>query len=158
MNQAFVEKNKIITGLAPSADVIAGGVATDVVNAKLYEKILFVVSLKTGGTNTGVGTMTVEATAANTTSSPTAVVFKYSKLTAGSDGPGDLTAATTAGIANTANESAVFLIEVDPRDLPDAKPYVHLAIAETVNDPLLGSVLIICQNSKVGTPQPAVLS
>lgn len=158
MNCAFAEKNKFVTGLSPSADVIAGGVASDVVLARNYEKVIFLLSLKSGGTNTGVGAITVQATAANTTGSPTAVAFKYSKLTAGTDGQGSLTAATSAGISNTANEDAVFIIEVDPRDLPDDKPYVHLAVAESVNDPLLGSCIIICHNSELGLPMPAVLA
>lgn len=158
MNCSILEKCKFVTGLSPSADVAAGGVASDVVLARNYEKLLFIVSLKTSTANTGVGTMTIQATAANTTASPTAVAFKYAKLTATSDGQGALTAATTAGVANTANEDAVFLIEVDPRDLPDDKPYVHLAIAETVNDPLVGSCLIMAYNSELGLPFPAILA
>lgn len=158
MNQSVLEKNKFISGLSPSSDVIAGGVSSDVVLARNYEKVLFILALKTAGTNTGVGAITIRATAANTTTSPTAIPFKYAKLVAGGEGQGAITAATAAGFSSVANEDAVYLIEVDPRDLPDDKPYVHLNAAESVNDPLLGMCLIELIEARYGVLQGNVLS
>lgn len=158
MNQSILEKNKFIVGLSPSADVIANNVSSDVVLARNYEKIVFTLALKTSGSNTGVGAITIRATPANTVSSPTAVPFKYSKLVAGQDGQGAITAATASGFSSIANEDAVYIIEVDPRDLPDDKPYVHLYAVESVNDPLVGMCLIECVEARYGALQSNVLS
>lgn len=159
MNQAFAEARKLLKGIVPSADMFAGGIVTDVVNSKGYEKVVFIVDANCEGA-TGVGTITINATAANTTSSPTAVAFKYSIVGSGvEDGQGALTAATTAGFATTAAVHRVYIIEVDPRDLPDDKPFVHLAAAETVNSPVVGSISILMENPRYSAPNmPVALS
>lgn len=159
MTNAFSEIRKILKGLKPSADIFAGGVVTDVVNAKGYEKVVFIIDANGEG-GTGVGTVTANATAANTTTSPTAVPFKYSVVGSGVvDGQGDLTAATTAGFATTAAVHRVYIVEVDPRDLPDDKPFVHLAIAETVDSPVVGSISILMEGPRYSAPNmPVALS
>jgi len=156
-NQAFAEEFKVIKGISAAADFIAGGVASDVILARDFKKVVFIAQF-VGGT-TGKGTMTVQATAANTTSSPTAIPFKYSRVANGAvEGQGALTAATEAGVQSTPAENQIFIIEVDPRDLPDAKPYVHLAISEDVNDPVTGFVLALLGEPRYKPTFPNVLS
>jgi len=158
-NCAFAEIMKLIKGLKPSADLLAGGVASDVVNAKGYKKIVFVLDIMGEG-STGKGTVTINATAAANTSSPTAIPFKYSILGSGvEDGQGSLTACAAAGFQTTAGVHRVYIIEVDPRDLPDAKPYVHLASTEDTNDPVVGNLLTYMMEPRAASPYlPTALS
>lgn len=159
MNIAFAETAKVIKGIKPVADFLSGTVRSDVVNAKGYEKIIFMLEVN-AESSAGVSAITVQATAANTTSSPTAVVFKYSSVAAGIvDGQGDLTAATTSGFSTTAGEHRIYIIEVDPRDLPDDKPFVHLAAVESVDAAVVGTLQILCLNPRYGAPNmPVALS
>ena len=157
-NHAFAEKCKLITGIVPKLDMFDAGEVSDVVLARNFGKVVFLLTVLSAGTNTGTGTIVINASAANDGASPTAVPFRYTRVVAGSETQGDLTAATAAGFTTTAGESATYIIEVDPRDLPDAKPYVHLAATEVVNDPVTGACTILLLDPRYAPTYPNVLS
>lgn len=156
MNQ-LIEEIKVVSGLAPSSDVYAGGVATDIISLKDYQEALFIVHQKTGGTNTGVATITIEACDDVSASATSAIAFDYFKneAVASSDDFGSRQTVDTAGFATTANKTAIYAIPVKASDLPDGYPFVRLKAAESVNDPVLGDVLIILSKGPKANPDIA---
>lgn len=149
---------KPLKALAPAADGLAGTKYTDVFSMKDYERITFYV-YHDGGT-TGKSTFTVQATPLATTSNPTAVVFKYRKMTDGvSDVLGAVTAAEATGIESTPAESTIIEIEVDARDLPEAKPFIHIKAVEGVDDPVNVCVMAFGHSARFkGQTMPSALS
>lgn len=140
MNGLLSEYLKVIKGLDPVADAFSGTVASDVINMGLYDRALFVVQKGVGAT--GTATITMQATAANTTSSPTAIPFKYRAVSSG-DTAGSITDATTAGFTTSAASSELYLCEVRAENMPDGKPWLHLQSVEVVDSPIVGSILIL---------------
>jgi hypothetical protein len=126
--------------LYPVADALASTVTSDVVNAGLYGKVAFLVWRGVG--TTGTQTLTVQASAANDGSSPTAIPFRYRRMSSG-DTMGAATAAAAAGFTTAAGGSDLYLVEVDPADTPDGKPWVHLKSVEVVDAAVLAGILIL---------------
>lgn len=143
MNFLFTEHVHPVKGLAPSADLYNGNPATDIINMKESEKLIFVLHQKTGGTNTGNAVVKVEAVDNVVGSNATLVPFKYRKMTTGaSDALGAVSTAVAAnGFTTTANEDTAYFIEIDARDLPSDQQYVRMTLTESTNDPVLGSVM-----------------
>lgn len=148
MNGLFTEEVKVVKGLAPSVDLIAGGVATDVVNMEGYQKAVFLFYLAdaAGGGALGVGTFTVDACDDTTPSTTAKMPFVHRKLTTGVSevisSPAFKTAAES--VATIAGESTIHIIEVDAADLTSSGySYVRLAIAETENDPVMGCCIVL---------------
>lgn len=160
MNGLFTEEVKIVKGLAVGADAIAGGVATDIVNMENYQKAVFLFYHADGGGTTGVGTFTVDACDDTTPSHTSKMPFVHRALTTGvSEVISDPAFKTSAqSQATTANESTIHIIEVNADDLPATYPYVRLAIAETVNDPIYGCCIILLVGSRYKGTLPAALT
>lgn len=158
-NSFLSERLKIVSGLAPDADALAGTKTTDVVNMGLYERIMFVVHRGAGTTGTQV--LTVQASAANNGASPTAIPFKYRRIDVGSGTPADeaddFTDATASGFTTEAGGSDVYLIEVQAADLPEDKPWVHLKSVEGVDAAVDASVLIVLGNARYGGNMPSAI-
>jgi hypothetical protein len=154
MNSYFVERNHIVKGLAPHADLYNGDPATDVVNMKNYERCTFILHQNaTTVSSNGTAVITVEACTSAAGSSATAIAFKYTKLTTGvSDASTALTSATAAGFTTTAVQNTVYLIEVQASDLTADKPYVRLVATEGVDAPVAGSVLIVLSGGVARDP------
>lgn len=143
MNSLFTERVHIAKGLAPSADIYNGNPSTDVVNMKQFKRAAFVLHQATGGTNTGTAVVTLSCSAAADGSTATALAFKHRKLTTGvSDTLSDITNVASTGYTTTANETTVHVFEIEAADLTPDKPYLFATLTESVNDPVLGSVLI----------------
>lgn len=138
----LTEQYQIVTGLAPAADRFNGSPATDVVNTKYADKVTFLIE-HSGGTS-GYATLTVEECDNVTPSNTKAIAFNYRKKTTGASAAwGDITAATTSGVATTAAGDQIIEIQVDPAALTAGYPYVRLKCTETVDDPVNGAVQII---------------
>ena len=115
----FSEMNKIVNAIIPVADafVTGTGILSDVVNLENYNKCTFIVA--TGASVANNESITVLA-GVSAASCATAITFKYRKQiagvppAAGSDVPGALTTATTAGFKITASKAGgLYIIEVD---------------------------------------------
>lgn len=145
MNRLLSEQLKIVKGLLPVADAFAGTKTSDVVRLDLYGKALFVVFKGAGGT--GTSTITIQASAANDGSSPTAIPFKSRRVASG-DTAGDVTDQAAAGFTTTAGADEMYLIEVDAQDCPEGKPWVHLKAVEVADDPVTGCVLAILGDAR----------
>lgn len=137
----MLEKLHFVKGIDPIADAFAGTKYSDVVNLAKYNKAIFVVYKGVG--TTGVSTITVQACDDTTPTNRTAVPFHYRAITS-DDTQGALTAATTAGFSTTAGSSQIYVVEVDGRNLASTGyGYVQLKMVESVDDPVLGGILIV---------------
>ena len=160
MSQLLSEEIKIVRGLAPLADRFAGTVTSDVVNMGLYERALFLVERAASTSGTGTQVFTVQASAANDGSTPTAVVFKYRRqdLYPLTDTLGAYTQAAVAGFTSEAGGDDMYVIEVRAEDLPEGKEWVHLKSVEGTNDPVVGSVTILLSNPRYsGASMPSAI-
>lgn len=158
-NGHFSEQVITVAGLSPSADLYDGDPGTDVVNMEGFNRAVFQLHQKTGGTNTGTAVVTVLASTAASGGTTAAIPFTYRKKTTGASAAyGAITAATTSGFTTTANEDTIYLIEVEDQALPAGKPYLQLKLTEAVDDPVLGSVTIHLMGGRYKEPYDTVLS
>lgn len=148
---------KFVKGLTNSADIYNGNGGTKPVRLSDYKQALFAIEQKTAGSNTGIATITVEACDDATPSNTTAIAFDYVKneSCATADAMNARTAVTSAGFVTTANKDALYLIDVRASDLPDGYPFVRVKVNEEVNDPVLGSILIVCGDGPKAAPVTA---
>lgn len=148
MYKNFLETVKLVKGIDPVANLQTGSpVVSNEVNMGLYQQVLFLLYQKSGGTNTGTIVVTVEACTDVSGTSPTAIPFNYRKVPTGaSDTLTALTAATSAGFTTTANETAMYAIELSADEVAQAianKPYVRVKLTAGVVDAVLGSLITL---------------
>lgn len=156
--QKILEGLKVVGGIAPSSDIYNGNPASDVISMKNHSKAVFVLTQKTGGSNTGKATVTVEACDDVTPSNTEAIAFSYYKneAVASSDDVGSKQTATASGFSTTANKTALYLIEVDARDLPAGKPFIRCQLTESTDDPVLGALLVLVGGGESCDPDTAL--
>lgn len=136
----FSELNNVRVGLTALADRFAATVATDIFNTKLYGWLAFIVNRAAGAT--GTSTFTVEACSDVSATGAVAIPFKY-RTHGETAAQGAVTQATAAGFTVAAGADKLVIIEVDPADCPDGKPYVRLVAVEVVDSPVTGAVLVV---------------
>lgn len=155
----FVENFQIIPVLAPAPDLFASSQNSAPISMKLLEKLVFIMNIKSGGTNTGTGKVQVMACSSFSSSNPVAVPFYYSRKTPGLTNDSMVLAPALAvaatGFTTVANENTTYVFEVNQRDLPDGKPYVYVDTTQVVNDAVLGSIVAIGSNARFGPSIPA---
>lgn len=158
-NTLISEKIKIVTGLAPAANVFAGTVYTDIVSLSQFERALFLYEKGVG--TTGTATLTVEACSDNSGTGATAIPFRYRRNNAAGspiDTLGALTAATSSGFTTTAASNDNYTVEVLAADLPDGKPWVRLKSVEVAASAVAGAIYILLDNGRfVGADLPTVV-
>ncbi len=155
MGSLLMERLHLAKGLDPIADAFAGTVYSDVINCENLERVLFVIHVGVGAT--GTSTITVEACDDTVPSNTTAVTFRYREITTG-DTEGAITAAAVAGFTTTAGSSKLVLVEVDTSVLgPTGKGYVRLKAVESVDDPVLGGILVIGESREPGASKTSVI-
>lgn len=138
----FTENFHLVNALSPVADAFDSTVYSDVINMKNFSHCVFIVHKGVG--TTGTSTFTVLASDDVSRSNTTAIPFRYREIPAGTNIPGALTAATTAGFTSTAGSDGLIVIEVDASELGDTGyGYVALKAVESVNSPVLAGILAI---------------
>lgn len=138
MSGLLLERLQPVKGIDPVADAHAGGVATDIIDMSAFTRLVFLVyrGVATGGT--AAPTYTVDACDDTSASAHTAIPFYYRK-----DGAAEAVA-LAAGVQAAAGSSKIDLIEIHESALaPSGYKYVRLAIAETVNDPVVSGVIAL---------------
>ena len=133
------------TFVAANEDIFAGNPATDVINLKNAQGVLFVIAMNANA-GSGAATITIEACDDVTPTNSTAIAFRY-QLISTVDIPGTLTAATSAGVSvGTAN--TIMLIEVDAAAVASAavnstynNEFVRLQATETQSDAIDGAIM-----------------
>lgn len=139
----------IINSHSAAADRYNTNPAGDYINAKYFDKIEWLLSQATAGTNTGTAVVTVLAATDASGTGATAVEFRYrKKTTAASAVWGAVTAATTSGFTTTANEDTIYEIELDCAQLAEGSNFVALKLTEGVNDPVTGCVIALGVTSR----------
>lgn len=151
----FVENFHILAGLSPSSDIYNGNPASDVISLANYERVVFLIHQLRNATSTA-GTATVKPQQVDNVSASNAVdlPFWWAKKTTGASSVWSALAYVAAGstFTTTANEDTIYAVEVDASDLADGKKYVQLKLTESVNAPVLGSVIAIGVNPRYGFP------
>ncbi len=143
-------EHKVIQGLAAVADAFSGTVNSVAVNMKNYSKANFFVQKGVGVLGTSVITMTKATDGSGTNA--VAIPFYYRRIT-GAGVAGAWTLASTAGFTTTAGSAETYEIAVTDQMEGLAvgdKPYVRLTAVESVNDPVLGGILIIAAGGRYG--------
>lgn len=135
-----IQCHHYVKGLDPVADAFSGTVYSDVVNMKGFEYVNFIIFVGVG--LLGTSTITVEACDNTTPSNVTAIAFHYREILTG-DTEGTLTAAATTGFTTTAGSSKIVVVSVAAQALAaSGYGYIRLKAVESVNDPVLGGILI----------------
>ena len=136
----LMEGLKLAKGIDPVADAFAGTVYSDVYSMRAHGRMLFIVYQGVGAT--GSSTFTVESCDDFVPTNQTAIAFWSREILSG-DTDGAITRRAAAGFVNTVGSGKIILIEVDAKDLPAGEPNVRLAMVESVDSPVLGSVMVI---------------
>ena len=148
---------KVVQGIAPDADALAGAVSSDAVNMENFDRARFVLSRGAGTTGTQV--LTVEACTLADGTGAEAIAYTYRRIdVSGSpeDTMGDFTAATASGITTEAGGDDIYLIEVRSNALPEAKPFLRLTSTEGVDAAVDAGCLIMLGGGRYGTDVSAV--
>jgi len=146
LNRRWTEEVHHVIGLAPVANAFAGTVTSQAVSMSLWDKCQFEITKGVGAT--GTATITVEACSDASGSNPTAIPFTYREyITSGSDLPGAIKSATSAGFTTTAGSNQIYVIEVDQGALiASGYKYVRLKSVEVVANAVLGGINIHLTN------------
>jgi hypothetical protein len=153
----ILENFRFVNALAPVADAFAGTVYPTGFNMKDAGRIAWLVVKGVGTT----GTSTVTVLAGDTTSpqTETAVEFTYRRIAANNTTIGAVTAATTAGFVTTAGTGDMYIVEIDSRKLAaSGYAYAHLKLVESVDSPVLGTVIAIATDLRFADATSDVVS
>lgn len=157
MPAGLAQRVHFAIGLNAVADAFASTVYSDVVNAKNYSKIVFLVHHGVGATGTSTFTVLAGDDTADPPTNSTAIPFKYKAMTT-SDTEGAYTQATASGFLSTAGSNQVYWIEVDCEELGDTdKKYVCLKCVEGTDSPRLGGILILGFGGRYQQDVPATM-
>jgi hypothetical protein len=140
--RSFLETFRFVNALAPVADAFSGTVYPAGVNMKGIARGCFIVQKGVGVL--GTSTITLLASSDNNHAASQAIEFTYRQIGADNKTIGAVTKATTAGFVTTAGSGDMYAIEFDAKALAaSGYKYVQLKAVESVNDPVLLSVLFI---------------
>lgn len=138
--RSFLENMRFIQALPPAADRFAGTVYPAGIDLSSFGRVAFVL-IKGVGT-TGTSTVTVVAGDNASPQNETAIPFTYRRIAAGI--PGAVIKATASGFVTTAGSEDMYVVEVNSQALAaSGYKYAHLKLVESVDDPVIGSVLAI---------------
>jgi hypothetical protein len=148
MKYDFITKYHVVNGIVPKADAFATAGVTDWVNLAKYGHAVFIVHTGNATSGTANGVITVKASASAAGSSTTSLAFKYRVCASSTtvDTWGALTDAASTGVAMTAGDNLIYVVEVTSDDVEAqaaGKNFVSLTVTEDTNDPIDASVLIL---------------
>lgn len=144
----FLTNHHIVNGIVPKADAFATAGTTDRINIAEYRRIVFVIHTGNATGGTANGTVTVNAYAAASGGSGTALTFRYRASASSTtvDTWGSLSTATTSGFSMTAGDNYIYTVELTAEEVVaqiDGKPFIELTVTEVTNDPVDAGVLVI---------------
>lgn len=155
----LLEMFKPVCAVVADENIGYGDPDSDYVNFAKYREGVFALAIKAGA-----GTLTVKVKAATSAAggSAEAIAARYRKLNvAGSpvDTMGDYTALTTSGLVTSANDNAVYFIEVREEDLPAGKPFVCINLDQTAVGEVIGSCVAYMGGARFrGNTLPSAVS
>ena len=137
----MLEELKFAKGLDPVADAFSGAtVYSDVYSMRDHGRIIFVIYACVGAT--GTSTLTVEACDDVVPTTVSAIAFWSRQILTG-DTDAAWVRRAAAGFVTTAGSSKIILCEADAKDLPSQYGFIRLKAAESVDSPVLGSIMAI---------------
>lgn len=162
--QSILAGAHIVNGLVPAADRFASSGVTDRISMANYGRITFIIHTGDATGGTANGTVTLNAYAAASGGSATALAFKYQVCASSTtvDTWGALTDATSSGFSMTAGDNYIYVVTITADDLAaqiDGKPFVELTVTEVSNDPIVAGVLAFLDHPRYGgeeVPQTAI--
>jgi len=153
----ILEQFRFVNALAPVADAFSGTVYPTGFNMKAAGRIAWLVVKGVGAT--GTSTITVLAGSDTSPISETAVEFYYRRIAANNTTVGAVTAATTSGFVTTAGSSDMYIVEVDAKKLAaSGYAYAHLKLVESVDSPVLGTVIAMATDLRYADETSDVVS
>lgn len=142
----FLHDHHIVNGFVPVADAFATSKTTDFISLANYRRISFHVHTGDATAGTANGVITVLASTVAAGSNPTAVAFRYRVCASSTtvDTWGASTAAAATGVAMTAGDNYMYLVEVTADELEAAAAgakFVALKVTEDTNDPIVAECI-----------------
>jgi len=136
--------------VAANEDIFNGSPATDVINVKNADTVIFMVIMNANA-GSGAATITIEACDNVTPSNTAAIAFRYKLVSAG-DTQGAVTACASTGVSvGTAN--TILYVEADAADVAAAavnstynNHYVRLKATESQSDAVDGAITAFLNN------------
>lgn len=144
------ENVKAVQAFAPSADLNNTDPASDAIRLALYRVAHFL--MHTVAT-TGTAVVTVEACSAADGTGAEAIAFYKRFLDAGGspvDSMGAEAAVAATGFTTTVSKTGLYVLRVDPADLPAGKPFVRVQLTEGVDAAVIGSALWLLTGGRYG--------
>lgn len=135
-----------VVPLVAPVDTTTTTVNTDVIGAKEYEEIQFIIIC--GAITGDTAVVTVEECDDTTPTNSTAIAFSARESSAvGTDAMGDRTATAAAGYTLAAtDDNKILLVDVDPATLTDGYPYLRCVIDPGASmSAFLIAVIAICK-------------
>jgi hypothetical protein len=140
-----------VVNVLPPKDV-SGGATGDRFKMTNYAHASILVTF--GVTVAGSPTILVKECTAASGGTATAIAFNYyAETTAAGDTLGAKTAATSAGISASPNNSIMYLIELDARELSDGSEWVEASITDLSTSSNLASIVAILSGSRYAETQ-----
>lgn len=137
-------QDRAAVALAFGADAFAGTKTSKVVDRGLYGRRLRWVIVHKGGAGSGRYTVTME-TCLGDGSTPTAIPFRYYLAAAGDDVFAAAVEVAATGFTVPADTDQTIVLEAYPDEDPNsALPGIRVKTVETVDDPILGGILVYC--------------
>ena len=136
-----------IVNVIPPID-ITGGKTGDVFHVKKHAHVTIVVQI---GVSAAAFTKILLNSCDDAAAAGAAAMafFVYKEETDAGDTLGARTAVTSAGLAPSANDNIMYVIEVDAAELPQGQEYLQLSLTNTTNA-VLASALAILTGSRYG--------
>jgi hypothetical protein len=152
----FPEQVSVAQAVPPSADAFDSTVNSDVMNFKLFSKVVFLI-LKGNGA-TGTSTITINACDDITGANPVAIPFATYKSDADGQNMGARTERTSSGFTTTAEANKNIIIELQADQLPTDKPCAFLSAVEVVNSPVPAAIVALGFGGRYQQAPPKALT
>ncbi len=137
----FAEQVAQAVALAPSADVFAGTVNSDVFCLKNFSKA--VLQIIKGAGAVGTTKITIMACDNFAGDNPVAIPFNVRLQDADGQNRGDLTQLDENGFITAAAANKIYTIELQADQLPEGKSYFFLRGVEQVDGAIVGAVMAL---------------
>ena len=125
---------------------ITGGKTGDVFHVKMHAHVTIVIQI---GVSAAAFTKIILNSCDDAAAAGAAAMafFVYKEETAAGDTLGARTAVTAAGLTPSANDTIMYVIEVDAAELPQGQEYLQLSLTNTTNS-VIASALAILTGSR----------
>jgi hypothetical protein len=145
-----------VVNILPPID-ITGGATGDVFSMENYGHATIIVQI--GVSAAAFTKILVNECTSLAAAGATAIAFNYyAETTAAGDTLSALTAATSAGVTPSANDTIFYVIELDASELSDGSNFVQLQLTNGTNSVIASAVAILSGSRYAGTLSPTAIA